>query len=54
MKNHSVFIGVDISKLSLDLIGIDKKSSVIINHNMLENKSSAIKKVFKKITILLM
>ena len=31
MKNYSIFIGVDISKLTLDIVGINSKNSIVKN-----------------------
>lgn len=50
MKKHDVFIGIDISKLKLDLIGIDNNGSIVYKHHTIENKAGFIKKAFRKLT----
>lgn len=49
MKNYELFIGIDVSKLKLDLIGIDNLNEVRIRHCVIENSAYEIKNYFKKL-----
>ena len=49
MKNYSLIIGIDISKLKLDIIGIDPNSETILQHQIIENTVSKINLFIKKI-----
>ncbi len=48
MKNYTVFIGIDVSKETLDIIGINDKSEILLNHQIVKNKTSIIKSFFNK------
>jgi transposase len=47
MKSSRVFIGVDVSKLSLDLYGLDEQRECCIAHQRIENQAKAISRYFK-------
>lgn len=49
MKNYDIIIGVDISKLKLDSIGINPNSETILQHQIIDNTSSKINSYLKKI-----
>jgi len=49
MKNYSLIIGIDISKLKLDIIGIDANSETILQHQIIENTVSKINSFLKKV-----
>lgn len=49
MKNYSIFIGVDISKLTLDIVGINSKNSIVKNSLEINNNIKGIKKYFNKL-----
>lgn len=42
MKNYSLFIGIDVSKLKLDIIGVDQNNQVLLPHKVLNNKKADI------------
>lgn len=46
MKNDVLFCGVDVSKSTLDLVGINQKGDVVIKHRQIKNSVKAIKAVF--------
>lgn len=48
MKNYSLIIGVDVSKLKLDLIGINSINELLLDHKVIENKETKIKSLFTK------
>ncbi len=50
MKNYSLIIGIDISKLKLDIIGIKANSDIIIQHQVIDNTKSKINSFLKNIT----
>jgi len=49
MKNYAVIIGIDISKLKLDIIGIDSNSETILQHELISNTKPNINLFLKKI-----
>jgi len=49
MKNYDLFIGIDVSKLKLDIIGIDNNNTSKIKHVIIKNTLPEIRKYFKKI-----
>lgn len=49
MKNYSLIIGVDISKLKLDIIGVNSNSEILLQHQIIENNKSKINVFLKKI-----
>lgn len=49
MKNYEIIIGIDISKLKLDLIGINSKNDIVLQHQIIDNEKSKIKSFFKRI-----
>lgn len=49
MKNYEVIIGIDISKLKLDTIGINSFNDIVLNHQIVDNSKTKIKSFFKKI-----
>lgn len=49
MKNYDLFIGIDVSKLKLDIIGIDQVNTIQVKHIVIENNVKEIKKYFKKV-----
>ncbi|MCW3789568.1 IS110 family transposase [Plebeiibacterium sediminum] len=51
MKNYNVFIGIDVSKETLDIIGINDESEILLNHQIISNKVSSIKSFFKKASV---
>lgn len=44
MKKYSNFIGIDVSKNTLDIIGIDQEFGVTLKHKTIENTKQSIKK----------
>lgn len=48
MKNYDLFIGIDVSKLKLDIIGIDNDNTIKIKHVIVKNTLPEIRKHFKK------
>jgi transposase len=50
MKNYSIFIGVDISKLTLDIVGINSKNNIVKNSLEINNNIKGIKKYFNKLS----
>lgn len=49
MKNYSLIIGIDVSKLKLDFVGINNESKILFPHKIIENKETKIKSLFIKI-----
>ncbi len=49
MKKYSIFIGVDISKLTLDIVGINSKNSIVKNSLSISNNIKEIKKYFNSL-----
>jgi len=49
MKKYSIFIGVDISKLTLDIVGITSENSIVKNSFKINNNRKEIKKYFTKL-----
>lgn len=49
MKNDVLFCGVDVSKSTLDVIGINLVGDVILEHHQIKNSSQAIKTLFNKL-----
>ncbi len=49
MKNYSLFIGVDVSKLKLDIVGVDYNNQVLLPHKVVKNKEADIKLFLIKI-----
>lgn len=49
MKNYSLIIGIDISKLKLDVIGINTESETTVQHQVIDNKKSKINLFLKRI-----
>jgi len=48
MKNYSLIIGVDISKLTLDVTGINGSNKSVLQHQVIDNTKTKIKSFFKK------
>jgi transposase len=46
MKKYSIFIGVDISKLTLDIVGINSKNIIVKNSLEINNNKKEIKRYF--------
>ena len=49
MKNYSLIIGIDISKLKLDVIGINYKSEIVNQHQTINNTKRTITSFFRKL-----
>ncbi len=49
MKNYDLFIGIDVSKLKLDITGIDNVNTIKIKHVIIKNNLTEIRKYFKKV-----
>jgi predicted NBD/HSP70 family sugar kinase len=49
MKNYALTIGIDISKLKLDIVGINSESETILQHQIIENSKPKINLFLKKI-----
>jgi len=49
MKKYTIFIGVDISKLTLDIVGINSKNSIVKNSLSISNNTNGIIKYFKSL-----
>lgn len=49
MKNYALIIGIDISKLKLDVIGIDPYSETVFQHQIIDNKKVSINILLKEI-----
>ena len=49
MKNFTLFIGIDISKLTLDVIGINEKNEFILHSEQFQNESATIKHFFNQL-----
>lgn len=49
MKNYDLFIGIDVSKLKLDITGIDHNNTIVLKHSIIKNQKTEIKKYFRKI-----
>lgn len=49
MKNYDLFIGIDVSKLKLDIIGVDQKNAKRIKHAVIKNTTTEIRKYFKNV-----
>jgi len=49
MKNYDLFIGIDVSKLKLDITGIDACNAIKIKHSIIKNTLPEIKKYFKNL-----
>ncbi|WP_299249903.1 IS110 family transposase [uncultured Aquimarina sp.] len=49
MKNYSLFIGVDVSKLKLDIVGVDPNNQVLLPHKVLDNKEGDLKLFLTKV-----
>lgn len=50
MKNYEVIIGIDISKLKLDIVGINTSNEMVLNHQIIDNSKAKIKSFFKKVS----
>lgn len=48
MKNYDLFIGIDVSKLKLDITGIDQNNAIALKHSIIKNTRVEIKKYFVK------
>jgi transposase len=48
MKNYSLVIGIDISKSTLDVIGINSQSQITLQHLVIDNTRVAVKQFVKK------
>ena len=48
MKNYELFIGIDVSKLKLDITGIDQDNAIRLKHCVIRNDAKEIKKYFRK------
>ncbi|MCU4157333.1 IS110 family transposase [Carboxylicivirga sp. A043] len=51
MKNYSLFIGIDISKSTLDIIGLNPQSQITLQHLVIANTRLAVKQFLKKSAI---
>lgn len=51
MKNYSLFIGVDISKSTLDIIGLNSQSRIALQHLVIDNTRVAVKHFLMKSAI---
>ena len=49
MKNYDLFIWIDVSKLKLDITGIDHNNTIVLKHSIIKNQKTEIKKYFRKI-----
>ena len=49
MKNYAAIIGIDISKLKLDITGVNSSNETVLNHHIIDNSKTKIKSFFKKI-----
>lgn len=49
MKSYDLILGIDVSKLKLDCIGVDHESTVLSKHCVIENKRSSIKAYLLKL-----
>jgi len=49
MKNYDLFIGIDVSKLKLDITGINIENEIDLKHLIIKNTTSDIKKYFKQV-----
>lgn len=49
MKNHKVILGIDVSKLKLDILTIDDNNNVIYPNQIIKNQLKDIKKFLRKI-----
>lgn len=49
MKNYPIIIGIDISKLKLDIVGINLENEIIFKHQIIDNKKTKIKSFLKRI-----
>ncbi|MBU4537517.1 MAG: transposase [Weeksellaceae bacterium] len=49
MKNYDLFIGIDVSKLKLDITGIDQDNAIRLKHCVIRNEAKEIKKHFRKL-----
>lgn len=47
MKSDVLYCGVDVSKSTLDLIGINQRGDVVLSHRVIDNNTKAIKAFFK-------
>ena len=50
MKKYSIFIGIDISKLILDIVGINSTNLIVKKSQRIDNNTKGIKKYFKELT----
>ncbi len=48
MKNYSLVIGIDISKNTLDVIGINSQSQITLQHLVIDNTHVAVKQFLKR------
>lgn len=48
MKNYRLIIGVDVSKVKLDIVGINLDNKLLLPHKIIENKFGKIKSFFLK------
>ena len=51
MKKYSIFIGVDISKLTLDIVGINSENIIVEKSLSISNNIKEIKKYFKRLKL---
>lgn len=51
MKNYSLIIGIDVSKLTLDIVGINTTSNITLKHTVINNELKAIERFFKRSAI---
>ena len=49
MKKYELFIGIDVSKLKLDITGIDSDNAIKLKHCIIKNNLEEIRKHFKKV-----
>ncbi len=51
MKNYSLFVGIDISKRTLDVVGINPQSQITLQHLVIDNTRVAVRQFLKKSVI---
>lgn len=50
MKNYSIVFGIDVSKSTIDVVGINLSGAIIFKHRAIENSKKSIQLLVKKIT----
>ena len=49
MKNYSFYVGIDISKLKLDVVILKKETPNVTNHFIVENSLKGVKEILKNL-----